>query len=64
MITFNLKDGGLLTLSADDIISYTQTFKGSMIVYLDNGEEKSVEVYEAPSRIKNVIECHRRKNHE
>lgn len=59
MITFNLKDGGKLELAVSDIVDYSQTRKGSMLVYLDNGETKSVEVCEAPSRIKNIIERHR-----
>lgn len=55
MITFNLKDGGKLELAVSDIVDYSQTRKGSMLVYLDNGETKTVEVYEVVSRIKSMI---------
>ena len=55
MITLNLKGGGLLKLSATDIISYTPTFKGSKLVYSETGETKTAEVYEAESRIKSMI---------
>lgn len=55
MITLNLKDGGLLKLSAADIIDYTPTLKGAIVVYSENGENKSAEVYEAVSRIKSMI---------
>lgn len=60
MITFNLRNGGLLTLSTDDIIDYTPTFKGSMIIYSENGENKTTEVYETISRIKAMLagDCH------
>ena len=55
MITLNLKGGGLLKLSATDIIDYTPTFKCTKIVYSENGETKTAEVYEVVSRIKSMI---------
>ena len=55
MITLNLKDGGLLKLSATDIIDYTSTFKGTKVVYSENGETKTAKVYEVVSRIKSMI---------
>lgn len=55
MITLNLKNGGLLKLSATDVIDYTPIFKGSTIVYTENGETKTAEVYEAEHRIKSMI---------
>ena len=55
MITLNLKDGGLLKISATDIIDYTPTFKGTIVVYSENGENKTAEVYEVVSRIKSMI---------
>lgn len=55
MITLNLKGGGLLKISAADIIDYTPAFKGATIVYSENGETKTAEVYEVVSRIKSMI---------
>lgn len=55
MITLNLKDGRLLKISATDIITYIPTFKGTTIVYSENGETKTAEVYEVVSRIKSMI---------
>ena len=51
----NLKGGGVLELAVDDIVDYSQTRKGSMLIYMQDGEKKVVEVYETPSRIKNAI---------
>ena len=55
MIKLNLKGGGVLELAVDDIVDYSQTRKGSMLVYMQDGEKRVAEVYEASSRIKNAI---------
>lgn len=55
MIKLNLKNGGLLKLSAASIINYTPSFKGATVVYSENGETKTAEVYEVVCRIKSMI---------
>lgn len=55
MIKLNLKNGGLLKLSAADIVDYAPIFKGAEVTYSENGETKTAEVYEAAWRIKSMI---------
>lgn len=55
MIKLNLKPSGAITIAPSSIVKYTPTYKGSTVVYVDDGEEKTVEVYEAVFRIKTLI---------
>lgn len=55
MIKLNLKAGGVLSVTASDIIEYKPSFKGSTVIYSDGDEQKTVEVYEAVIRIKAMM---------
>lgn len=54
-ISLNLKSGGKLTLNTADIVEYTPTRKGSMVLYMADGTNRTAEVYEVPSRIKHML---------
>ena len=54
-ISLNLKSGGKLTLNTADIVEYTPTRKGSMVLYMTDGTHRTADVYEAPSRIKHML---------
>lgn len=51
-MTLNLRTGGTIDIPTASIVSVTSTHKGSIVVYRDGDEEKTIDVYEAPSRIK------------
>ena len=61
MITLHLKTGGMLEVPVQNIISYKAVFKGSVVEYSSDGVTKTVEVYEAPCRIKTML---KENNHE
>lgn len=55
MLTFNALAGGVIKISAENIVSYSATQKGSLITYKVDGSTKTIEVYEVPSRVKTML---------
>lgn len=53
-ITLNLIAGGVLILPIHNLISYTATAKGSVVIYHKDDKEHMDEVYEVPTRINNM----------
>lgn len=50
-----LRSGGTISIPSSSITSIEQIKKGSSVSYQENGAIKTVEVYEAPIRIANML---------